>query len=78
MFFFDVVVYWTQSAILFRYITTEEDTATEDELFVHITAENIKGVASLQFTLHFDPTEYEYLNFVSAAIPDYIGGECGG
>ncbi len=52
-------------------LNTEEDTTTEDELFVHITAENIKDIASLQFTLHFDPTEYEYLNFESAALPDY-------
>ena len=58
-------------------VTTEDDIATEDELFVHITAENIKDIASFQFTLHFDPAAYKYLNLASSAIPDYTAENVG-
>jgi len=49
---------------------TEEDTITEDELYLNITAAHFIDIASLQFTVHFDPTEYEYIAFESSVIPE--------
>ncbi len=51
-------------------LNTEEDTTTEDELYLNITTENFKGIAALQFTVHFDPAEYEFISFESSIIPD--------
>jgi len=51
-------------------LNTEEDTTTEDELYLNITTENFIDLASLQFTVHFDPTEYEFIAFESSLIPE--------
>ena len=55
-------------------LNTRVDDANPDELFLDLTTAEFVGVASIQFSINFDPAAYEIIGLEESNLPDFSEG----